>query len=171
MRIFLIGYMGCGKSTFGNQLSMFLNIQFFELDTYIENKYRSKINKIFEKQSEEYFRKIEHESLIEIVNENKSFVLSTGGGTPCFYNNMEFMLNNGVVKVPAETIYKRLILSKKERPLLKNKTNEDIKDFVYKTLTSREEFYNKAHIIVDSLNLNSENFINYLKQLNISFDI
>ena len=173
MKLFFVGFMGSGKSTFGNQLSQFLNLTFFDLDNYIENKYQCKISVIFEKQGEDFFRKIEHNSLLEIINQNSSFVLSTGGGTPCYYNNMQIMLESGLVtylKIPVETIYQRLISSNKVRPLVKNKTNNELKEWINKNLAFRETYYNKAHIIIDSLNLKPTTFVDYLEQLNISLN-
>lgn len=170
MRFFFVGFMGSGKSTFGNQLSEHLGVNFFDLDYYIEQKYQYSISDIFENQGEIYFRKIEHEALLEIIHKSSSFILSTGGGTPCFHNNMQIMLDNGIVtylKVPLETILKRLSSSKKQRPLIENKTQEELKAWIEKTLSHRELYYNKAHIIIDSLNLKPKTFINYIKHLNI----
>ena len=95
MRIFLIGFMGCGKTTLGKKLARTLNYNFIDLDSYIENKTTEKITEIFDKKGEHYFRDLEKESLSEICKMD-NMVLASGGGTPCFSDNMQTMLAKGI---------------------------------------------------------------------------
>jgi shikimate kinase len=158
MKIFLVGFMGAGKTTNGKKLAKKLNLQFIDLDYYIEQKHRATISFIFDLIGEEGFRIIEHRAILEII-QGDNFLLSTGGGSPCFYNNMDIVNKNGLsiyLKLPAQALWQRLSKAKKKRPLLNNLNNNELLNYINNELKKREHFYNKADLIVDvhSLNIN-----------------
>ena len=149
--IFLIGYMGCGKSTMGRALSRTTGIRFIDLDNYIELRHCKSINQIFAERGEEGFRNIER-SLLHEVCEFEDVIISSGGGTPCFFDNIDYLNQQGDVvylKVEPETLYKHLKMGKVERPLLKGKSEEELITFIREQLEKREPFYTKARHILD----------------------
>lgn len=148
-RIYLIGYMGVGKSTIGKRLSKLLNLSFIDLDLFIESKYHKSISEIFKEKGEGGFREIEKKSLQE-VSEIEDVIIATGGGTPCFFDNMELMNATGktvYVKAKPSDLAAQLQISKRRRPLIANKTADSIFPFITNHLNEREPFYNKADII------------------------
>ncbi|MBQ5606102.1 MAG: shikimate kinase [Prevotella sp.] len=150
-RIILIGYMGAGKTTLGKALSKELSIPFYDLDWYIETRMHKTVPQIFEERGEEGFRKIENAMLHEVA-EFENVVISCGGGTPCFYDNMEYINQQGdsvYLKATPEVLLRHLKMGKTERPLLKNKTHEEICDFIAEQLQKREIYYNRAKHILD----------------------
>ena len=150
-RIILIGYMGAGKTTIGRALAKELGLDFYDLDWYIENRRRKKIPQIFEELGEEGFRKIEHNMLHEVA-EFENVILSCGGGTPCFFDNIDYMNQQGNVvylKASPEVLYKHLLMGKTDRPLLKGKTPEELIAYIREQLAYREQFYSKARNIID----------------------
>ena len=150
-RIILIGYMGAGKTTVGRALSKELGIPFYDLDWYIENRRRKTVSEIFAEQGEEGFRKIEHNMLHEVA-EFEDVIISCGGGTPCFYDNIEYMNQQGQVvylKATPEVLYQHLIMGKGDRPLLKGKSKEELMTFITEQLKQRETFYSKAQYTFD----------------------
>lgn len=145
----MIGYMGSGKTTVGKKLAAYLSLSFIDLDHFIEGKYMKTIPQLFEEFGEEKFRKIESVALQE-VTAFEDVVVSTGGGTPCFYDNMEVMNNSGVtvyIEADAEELTNRLMASKGVRPLIKGKSREELLPFVAEHLAERDHFYNEAKII------------------------
>ena len=164
MRIFLIGFMGCGKTTLGKKLAKHLNFNYIDLDRFIENKTVKSINVIFDEKGEQYFRDLEKESLNEIYKMD-NLVITTGGGTPCFYDNMQTILEKGVciyLKMKAEDLAERLSKEKNNRPLIKNKSAKELKDFIGLTLLERERFYKQASFIVDAKNITAKEIINLI---------
>lgn len=150
-RIILIGYMGAGKTTIGRALAKELGLDFYDLDWYIENRRRKKIPQIFEELGEEGFRKIEYNMLHEVA-EFENVILSCGGGTPCFFDNIDYMNQQGDVvylKASPEVLYKHLLMGKAERPLLKGKSPEQLIDYIREQLAYREQFYSKARHTLD----------------------
>ncbi len=150
-RIIIIGYMGAGKTTVGKALSKQLNMPFYDLDWYIESRMRKTVKEIFDERGEEGFRIIEHNLLHEVA-EFEDVIISCGGGVPCFYDNMEYMNQQGetvYLKATPEVLYGHLKMGKSVRPLLENKTQEEVKDFIYEQLKIREPYYNKAKYILD----------------------
>lgn len=146
--IFLIGYMGSGKTTIGQLIAKQLNLQFIDLDHWIENRYHQSIHDLFEKHGEEWFRKIEHDNLSEI-SFFQDVVISTGGGAACYHHNMEWMNAHGMtiyLSVPVEVLAERLKKAKSKRPLLKNKSESEIKQFIEESLKIREPFYRQAKL-------------------------
>ena len=165
---FLIGYMGSGKTTVGKRLAKKLNLQFIDTDLFIENRYHKSIAAIFEEKGEAGFREIERKALHEITD-FENVVISTGGGLPCFFDNMEVMNQTGTtiyLKVSVKELMNRLKNGKQQRPLLKDKSSEEIKNYITINLEKREEFYNKATFIFETDDLfSSENFKVKIAQL------
>ena len=150
-RIILIGYMGAGKTTVGKALSKELGIIFYDLDWYIESRMRKSVAQIFAERGEEGFRKIEYNMLHEVA-EFEDVIISCGGGTPCFFDNMDYLNQQGQVvylKADPEVLYKHLLMGKVERPLLKNKTPEELIVFIREQLEKRESYYSKARYTLD----------------------
>jgi shikimate kinase len=154
-KIVLLGYMGCGKSTIANKLSKIIEIPFVDLDKKIEEKINLSINDVFEKHGEIYFRKLEHEVFIELLNSPENLIIGLGGGTPCYANNHELLKDDNVVsvylKASIETLFNRLANNKSKRPLIANKSDEEMKEFIAKHLFDRSFYYNHAQhkVIVD----------------------
>lgn len=150
MRIVLLGYMASGKSSIGKRIAKSLNISFIDLDDYIIEKENQSIADIFSNKGEIYFRKIEHLYLKEILENEKNFILSLGGGTPCYANNMEFIKNNKATSIYLQgnvlTLVERLIKKKAKRPLIASLSDEQIPEFVAKHLFERRAFYELAEI-------------------------
>lgn len=160
MRIFLIGFMGSGKTHWGNQLATQLKISFFDLDKVISEKEKRTIIEIFAEEGEESFRVKEKECLESLIEENDSMVLSCGGGTPCFFNNIERMKKHGVVvwlNTPVEIILQRLMKEKMERPLVKDISEKELKAYIIRKLNERRIYYEQANVILDNENSISTN--------------
>lgn len=174
-RYFLIGYMGAGKTTLGKILSIRKGLEFIDLDHYIENRYQKTISQIFEEVGEEGFRKIESTMLKE-VGEFENVVISTGGGAPCFFDNISYMNAVGhtiYLKSSAESLMRRLSLCKDKRPLIKDKSDDELLQFISNALNKREEYYNQAQIIFNVEDFSSadeaERFmLSLIKEINLS---
>lgn len=146
IRIFLIGYMGAGKTTLGRALAKELGTEFIDLDSYIENRMHKSIAQIFAEKGEEGFREIERYMLHE-AGEFEDVVISTGGGTPCFFDNIEYMNGQGTtvfLDVPLERLFIRLSIARKKRPLIMNKSDEELRSFIAEQLEMRLPHYSKA---------------------------
>ncbi len=146
MRIYLIGYMGSGKSTLGRRLSKHLNVQFVDMDHYIEERNYKTIPQIFSEEGEAEFRKKERKALEEL-SEFTDIVIATGGGAPCFFDNIDLMNQSGktiYLNIDPEILAERLIKSKTERPLIKGKSKEELVEFIDTSLRKRNEFYKQA---------------------------
>ena len=155
--IFLIGYMGSGKSTVGKRLAKKLNFNFIDLDSFIEEENKLTISEIFTKLGENEFRALEHNALKKLIS-NTHTVISCGGGTPCYYNNIELMNNNGItiyIKMSIDTLAQRLFNAKQKRPLVANlSTITELKKIINEQLEKREAFYQQAQYTVKGKNLN-----------------
>lgn len=154
MKFVFVGYMASGKSIIASTLSSVLGVLYIDLDTYIEDKEKKSIAEIFESKGEIYFRLIESTYLNELLSSNEKFILSVGGGTPCYANNMELIKKHATsfyLKASITTIYERLLHEKAKRPLVSNISNYDLKEFIAKHLFERNTFYNLANytIVVD----------------------
>lgn len=150
-RIILIGYMGSGKTTVGRALAADLGVPFYDLDWYIENRMRKTVSQIFAERGEEGFRAIEHNMLHEVA-EFENVVISCGGGTPCFFDNMEYINSKAetvYLKSNPEVLFKHLKMGKTVRPLLNGKTAEEVKEFIQQQLKQREVYYTQAKHTVD----------------------
>lgn len=148
MKIVLLGYMTSGKSSIGKQLSKNLSMKFLDLDDYIVEKEKMPITEIFSSKGEIYFRLIENTYLKEVLAKEEDFILSLGGGTPCYANNME-AINEGktksvYLKATNQTLIDRLILKKSTRPIIANLSDDQIPEFVAKHLFERRFYYEQA---------------------------
>ena len=143
--------MGAGKTTVGKSLAKQLGLQFYDLDWYIENRMHRTVKQIFDERGEDGFRKIEHNMLHEVA-EFENVIISCGGGTPCFFDNMDYMNQQGetiYLKATPEVLYGHLKMGRTVRPLLLNKTPDEVKAFVRQQRSEREKFYGKAKHILD----------------------
>lgn len=170
-KILLIGYMGSGKSTVGKGLANKLNLPFFDLDALIEQKEQKTVAEIFKINGEIYFRKLEHQILHQFLqdNINKGYVLSLGGGTPCYANNHEVLQREGIFSIYLKTSIKnlvdRLTASGNIRPLISDKTNDELTEFVAKHLFDRSYFYHQSKYTVSTDGKNNEEVISDIKNL------
>ncbi len=149
--IILVGYMCVGKTTIGKALAQRMGLSFYDLDWYVEGRRRQRISEIFEKVGEEGFRNIERNMLHEVA-EFEDIVLSCGGGTPCFFDNMDYLNQKGTtlyLKASPEIIVAHYKMSRTVRPLLKDKSEEELHEFVGKQLAERSPYYEKASHIID----------------------
>jgi shikimate kinase len=167
MRIYLIGITGCGKSTLGRQLAKRLGYTLIDLDDYIIKEQGLSIEKIFELKGEDHFRRLEQKALQEIKEEN--VVISTGGGAPCFFDNMDLMNTLGKtiwLNPDADVVTERLYNSPNSanRPLLKGKTREETLEFIKMKIKERQKFYAKAEVIITHNNINVDMIIKVLDQ-------
>jgi shikimate kinase len=156
--IFLIGFMGSGKTSVGKRLAQLLNFEFIDLDEVIENSEGQTISQIFHEHSEEYFRSRESFFLQSLIDK-KSIVVATGGGTPCFHSNMQWMLANGItiyLNTDAEVLFQRLKPEMAHRPLLKQNSEEELRNFIAAKLKERESFYGSSKFIVDTSALSAD---------------
>lgn len=164
MRIFLLGFMGCGKSTIGKALAKKMCFDFIDLDNYITKKEGMSINQIFDKKGELSFRKMEEMALFEIYRKD-NIVVATGGGTPCFFENIQNILEKGksvYLKVEAEELKEILQDQQNQRPLIRNKSNKELLSFISSTLLEREQYYNQADFIIEGKNRSLEVILNLL---------
>lgn len=151
-RIFLIGYMGAGKTTVGKNLADLVGLSFIDLDYHIEGRYHKAVSQIFAERGEDAFREIERKMLHEVA-EFEDVLISTGGGAPCFFDNMEFMNARGTtvyLRVSVEELAKRLEMCKHTRPVLKGRSGEELRTFIAESLEKREPFYTKATVVFDA---------------------
>jgi len=152
MRVYLLGYMGSGKSTLGPKVADELSIPFYDLDDVFEERYRISINDFFSKYGEKYFRDIEHALLLELTKQEE-FLLATGGGTPCYYNNLDFMKLHGItvyLRLPFEVLIERLMSSQKKRPVIGGVQDDDFYSHIREHLETRELFYLRSDLIIGS---------------------
>lgn len=151
-RIFLIGYMGAGKTTVGKDLAKLMDLYFIDLDCYIEGRYHKTVGQIFAEKGEDAFRDIERRMLHEVAM-FENVLISTGGGAPCFFDNMEFMNEMGTtvyLKVSVEELAKRLEVCKSTRPVLKGRSGDDLVAFIAENLKKRTPHYMQASIVFDA---------------------
>ena len=143
--------MGSGKTTVGKALSKETGMMFYDLDWYIESRMRKSVSQLFAERGEEAFRKIEYNMLHEVA-EFEDVIISCGGGTPCFFDNMDYLNQQGDVvylKANPETLYKHLLMAKVERPLLKDKSPEELIAYITEHLQQSAPFYEKARHVLD----------------------
>ncbi len=162
-KFFLIGYSGAGKSYHAKKISKKLNLKLLDTDRLIEEYTNSSIEDIFYYNSEEYFRKIEREILNNLIKQD-DFIVATGGGLPCFFDNMDIMLKHGIViylKLPPSVLANRIKNSNYKRPLLLNK--ENLEEYIKENLAQREKFYLQANYIVNPFNGCEQELINIIK--------
>ena len=143
--------MGAGKTTIGKALSKELGATFYDLDWYIESRMRKTVAQIFAERGEEGFRKMEYNMLHEVA-EFENVIISCGGGTPCFFDNMDYLNQQGktvYLKADPEVLYNHLLMGKVERPLIQGKSSEELIAYIREQLKKREEYYTKAKYTLD----------------------
>ncbi len=163
--IYVIGFMGSGKSTAGKRLAAALGWSFIDLDRKIEEVAGKTIPLIFSQDGEEAFRKTESDVLMNI-NPQEGTIVSTGGGTPCHGDNMDYMLKNGLtvyLKMTPGQLTHRLLESTTVRPLIKNISDENLPGYIEKVLAIREKWYSRAEIIIEGINLDLNRLLTLVK--------
>ena len=167
MRIFLIGFMGSGKTHWGKLLAADLKLPFFDLDTVIGNAEKKSVFEIFREKGEEYFRYREKEVLEELVNDHTDFVLSCGGGTPCFFNSIDFMKKNGTVvwlNTSVGLLHDRLLKERASRPLLMTTKEAALKNYIIRKLGERRMYYEQADLIVPEDSIELEKLLTLIRE-------
>ncbi len=165
-RVFLIGFMGSGKSTLGAKLARQIGYDFVDMDHLIEETAGMTVPGIFNELGEKVFRKWEHDIVLELSLRDK-VVISTGGGAPCHSDLISIMNKNGTtvyIKLPPEALAKRLLHSKTERPLIKGKSEKELLDYIRLKLEERDFYYNQAAHSVDGINLQTGPLISLLEE-------
>ena len=157
--------MGSGKTTVGKKMANGLSYDYFDLDHFIEQKEKKSVRKIFEIMGEAYFREQESKYL-RTISDDKNCVISTGGGLPCYNNNMDYMNNNGLtvyLKMKPEHLFSRLKNGRKNRPLIKDKNDQELFQYIVDKLNEREFFYQKSRVVVDGFNLNMNDLLEKIR--------
>lgn len=152
MKIFFIGFMGSGKTHWGKQISEKLKLPFFDLDEQIVSDKGKSIADIFAEEGEEHFRLIEKDILHIITESHDSFVMACGGGTPCYFSNIEYMNQAGTtiwINTPIDILFDRLIKEKQHRPLIRNISDDQLKSFIIKKFADRKIYFEQANIVID----------------------
>lgn len=169
MKIVLMGYMASGKSTVGKLLARQLGADFIDLDDYIEAHEKKTIKTIFLEKGEIYFRKLEYEMLSKALDENPSMVLSTGGGTPCYGNNMQTILEKAdhsiYLQLPISELVDRISKEKEQRPLVRNIADADLPEFIGKHLFERIPYYSLATRVLDCGGKDAETVVKEIGKL------
>ena len=168
MIVVLVGYMGSGKSTVGQVLAKDLGFNFLDLDAYIEQKQQTTISELFVSKGELFFRKVEAEAVKQLSKVSNPLVLALGGGTPCYSDTMQFLVNHPNVKtvflnLSLKNLSERLIHEKAKRPLIANLTNENIPEFIAKHLFERSYYYNQAEIVIQTDSLGVDEIVTIIK--------
>ena len=165
-RIFLIGFMGSGKTTHGKKIARMMGYDFVDMDAWISEKEGLSVPEIFSTKGEAYFRQKETEAIKELSQKEK-LVISTGGGAPCSANNMELMNESGLtvyLKLSAAALFSRLKNSKNERPLLSGRSDEEMLAVIEELLNKREPYYSRAGMIIDGLDHVNERIVNAIQR-------
>lgn len=167
MRIFILGYMGAGKSTVGKRLARRMNLPFIDLDDAFEARYKYSIPRFFDHFGEERFREFEQECLKEVIQDHTEAVISSGGGTACHPDNLNLMQESGItvyLKMHSASLAHRLKHARRLRPVIRDVKNDDMQAFVENQLAEREPFYRQAHITVKGEDLELGKLENLLKK-------
>lgn len=169
MKIVLVGYMASGKTSVGKLLAKELELGFIDLDAYIEAQLQKSIKAIFLEKGEIYFRKVEHEMLKKVLDENNSMILSTGGGTPCYAGNMDVILENSdysiYLQLTVSALVDRIRKEKDQRPLVQKIQDKELPEFVGKHLFERRQFYSQAMYTLDCNEKPLEAVVEEIKEL------
>lgn len=167
MQIVLIGYMGSGKTTVGKQLAKAMGLRFIDLDHFFEARYKISVYDFFQKYDEQAFRLIETKLLKEALQYH-NIILSTGGGTPCFGENMKIILEKAFaiyIKMPPTALTARLHNARRKRPLIRDQKTINLKTYIQNHLREREPYYRQAHLVINGQNIDipqlSENILQY----------
>ena len=165
MKLFFIGFMGCGKTTWSRKLAAHLGYAFIDLDQVLEEQAGMTIAEYFSSFGEDAFRKLESSILKETAYPENA-IISTGGGLPCFFDHMQWMNSNGrtlYIKLSPKTLAERLESGKAKRPVLQGKHGQELVAFIADKLIEREPYYNQATYIVDGINLSAEKLAGIIK--------
>jgi shikimate kinase len=165
-RIYLIGFMGSGKTTQGKKIARMMGYDFIDMDIWIEEKEDLKVTEIFEQKGEAYFRKKETETIQELRNREK-VVISTGGGAPCYGDNMKLLNESGLtiyLKLSPGVLQNRLKNSHVERPLVAGKSEDELRQTIEEMLSERELFYMQAEMVIDALGEVNERIVNAIQR-------
>ena len=157
--------MGAGKTTLGKKLANKLGYTFYDLDKAFEHKYKTSVDLFFLKYGEEVFRKLEHELLVSTFSFENT-IISTGGGTPCFFDGMNLINQHGTsvyIRLSPEAIYHRLTAAKKRRPLVDKKSEDDLRQFINQKMKEREHYYNQANIIISGISPKADDIIQIIR--------
>jgi shikimate kinase len=168
MKILFVGYMCSGKSLIASELAKRIGLKWMDLDFYIEQNEGQSISEIFKNKGEIYFRKIENQYLKELLTNNEDFILSVGGGTPCYYNNMNLINNNSksfYLKSSVKNLTNRIKKGKENRPLVANISDKNLSEFIAKHLFERSKFYLKSKYVVDTIDKEVDDIINEIISL------
>lgn len=168
MIISLLGYMGSGKSHISKNLSQKINFKLIDLDQKISEEHQQSIPEIFEKRGEIYFRKEEKRILEELLNSEEDLVLSLGGGTPVYYENMNIINEKSksfFLRASVRTLTNRVLLQKHSRPLIAKLEDSDIPEFIAKHLFERNPYYSKAHFTIDTDSKNAVEISDHIIEL------
>ena len=169
--IFLTGYMGAGKTLIGKSLSKKINYEFYDLDNYLEIKEGKKVSEIFNQKNEVYFRKIENKYLNQLSSKNEKKIISTGGGTPCFKNNLNIIQDTSdslsiYLKANVNTLVERLKNSITKRPLILHlNDDQELRDFITKHLFERSFYYEKSDIKIKTDDLELNDIVKLISEL------
>lgn len=167
MRIYLVGFMGSGKSVLGTALASELKYKCLDLDSLIESKTKKTVSKIFSGDGEEVFRALEKKYL-RSTSKLRNYVIATGGGAPCFYDNMQWMNEHGLtvyLQLHTGVLFHRLIEAKAGRPKIENLTDIQLMEFIAETLEKREQFYRQAKLIVNPVKVKPDQLAAKIKKL------
>lgn len=170
MKIFLLGYMGSGKTYIGKQLAHYLDSRFIDLDEEIEKRQEASISEIFSKKGEIFFRKIERQMLEELLLSESSSIISLGGGTPCYGDNMDLIkrtmdATTFYLKWDVDTLTERLFAEKDHRPLISHlESREKLEEFIRKHLFERGFYYNQSEHIIDCNSKSPEEIISLISE-------
>jgi shikimate kinase len=165
--IYIIGFMGSGKTTAGKKLASLLGWSFIDLDKKVEENEGKSIADIFSENGEEYFR-IAESRMLKKLDTAKDTVISTGGGTPCYTDNMNIMLESGLtiyLRLTPLQLRSRLSGSNGDRPLIKDMDQEKLLSFISEKLPARENFYNRSAITVDGIDLDINSLLSRVKSM------
>lgn len=169
MHIFLIGFMGSGKSYWGQRLAESMGRRFIDLDSVIEEKQKKSIAAIFEDNGEQHFRELERQELGRLIEKPEPMVIACGGGTPCYFDNMLFMKQNGLVvwlDPTVASLEKRLKPEKDKRPLIRSVPDEQLAVFIEEKLKERIPFYSGAHLHIFDEPFTLEKILQQIKDAN-----
>ena len=168
--IFLTGFMGSGKSSMGKKLALLMRRDYVDLDKFIEKRTASSIQQIFEHQGEEIFRRLEQQCLHELLQKQVKSVIALGGGTVCFFDNLQQIKINGLLiylQLPPKVLADRIRKSKNKRPLLHHLKSDELQKTIIEKLQGRQSYYGQSHLTVNGLNLTAQilqhNIIEYQK--------
>ena len=167
MRIYLVGYMGAGKSTTAKRLARRIGVESYDTDHLFEERFHISANDFFKKYDEPLYRKLETQ-ILQSTEQYENAVIATGGGTPCFNDNMAWMNGKGItvfLKTSPQTAYHRLSQSKVKRPLVFGKTPEELEAFIEKNHAERMPYYSQAQLTVKGEDLDLEALVEALRPL------